>query len=322
MPPGEALPVFTEWELAVARQLLASKVAYMMGRKFEEGDWTAIYCRAKAYAVPDWSNLNVDVELPGLAIEQKMLKKEDSRPITDWCGTWLMHRSLTRQISLPAGESDPNEAMRKIVADYERVLESRRKRNMLRTESKRVEMRSGWLIYQSSLREFMYFEEETRNLDPAAHYAEWSERSPTGARRGSQNLWIYESATGQKIWSITGSGSGSKIQPYFRVPPKSDPNLYVFAAQGLRENGLVKVWLTLSTYRALSSALSDELSTELVSQAIMQAEPLEANASLDLESEAVREVLITEAAYARLREAFVGASDEHSFQLLVRRLSS
>ncbi len=168
MPPGEALPAFTKDELAKAHRLLAAKVAYMMGRKFEEGDWTQIYCRSKGYGIPDWSNLNVDVELPGLAIEQKMLKRVDSQPISQWCGTWLMHPSLTRQISLPVG-NDPNDAMRKVIGDYEHVLHSRRERNMRRYGGTSVEMRSGWLIYQSSLREFMYFEEETVNLDPATH---------------------------------------------------------------------------------------------------------------------------------------------------------
>ena len=41
------LPTFTPEEVSKAHALLATRVAFMMGRKFEEDDWAEVYCRAK-----------------------------------------------------------------------------------------------------------------------------------------------------------------------------------------------------------------------------------------------------------------------------------
>jgi len=319
MPKHQSLAVFDSSEFHSVRELLAAKVAYMMGRKFEEGDWAEVYCAAKNIRIPDWSNLHVDIEVPGLALEQKMLKKEDSRSVREYAGTWLMHPSLTRQVSLSERDTDPNRAMRKVVSEYQRVLDSRRARAEAKSGGRPVEMRSGWLVYQSSLREFLYFEEETCNLDPNEHYAAWAERNRSGSRRGSRNLWVYNRRTGQKVWSVTGAGSGTKIQPYFLVPPADDPNVYFFRAQGEIEDGLIKVWLTLSTYQSLEGVLRS-LSPEAISQAILEAKAVDVESPADVRSSAVRVVKITQEAYERLRTAFAGASDEHSFQLLLRSL--
>ena len=43
----KVLQAFTEAEYEKAHQLLAMKVAFMMGRKLEEGDWADVYCGAK-----------------------------------------------------------------------------------------------------------------------------------------------------------------------------------------------------------------------------------------------------------------------------------
>lgn len=55
------LPVFNEDERRELHRLLGSKVAFMMGRKFEEGDWTEVYCKAKGIPYTGWSNLKLDV---------------------------------------------------------------------------------------------------------------------------------------------------------------------------------------------------------------------------------------------------------------------
>ena len=52
MQRPRVLQAFTQAEYEKAHQLLATKVAFMMGRKFEEGDWADVYCGAKG--IPHW----------------------------------------------------------------------------------------------------------------------------------------------------------------------------------------------------------------------------------------------------------------------------
>ncbi len=41
------LPAFTPDQRVTVHRLLAARVAFMMGRKFEEGDWADVYSTAK-----------------------------------------------------------------------------------------------------------------------------------------------------------------------------------------------------------------------------------------------------------------------------------
>jgi hypothetical protein len=68
------LSVFDKAQLTAAKKFLAARVAYMMGRKLEEGDWAYVYCKAKGLPVPPWSNVHADIRIPGLALEQKMMR--------------------------------------------------------------------------------------------------------------------------------------------------------------------------------------------------------------------------------------------------------
>jgi hypothetical protein len=69
MKRTKTLAAFNKDEYAKAHMLLASQVATMMGRKFEEGDWAYVYCTAKGIPVRGWSNLNIDVMHQGLGVE-------------------------------------------------------------------------------------------------------------------------------------------------------------------------------------------------------------------------------------------------------------
>ena len=60
-----ALPVFSDQQQQEIKLHLAGKVAAMMGRKWEEGDWSAVYCAAKGIPDAGWSNLNIDVNHQG-----------------------------------------------------------------------------------------------------------------------------------------------------------------------------------------------------------------------------------------------------------------
>jgi hypothetical protein len=63
-------------------------------------------------------------------------------------------------------------------------------------------MRNGWLLWQDSLRQFLYFEEPLIAPKPSQFTAMWVERH-SGARKGARNLWIYEKRTGKKRFSVT-----------------------------------------------------------------------------------------------------------------------
>lgn len=194
----KTLAAFTSDELIFAKRLLATKVATMMGRKFEEDDWASVYCKAKNLPHTGWSNLNIDVMYQGLGVEHKMLKKKSNRTLLAWCGQTLMHPAATRSIRIPSAEADPDKVMRYVLAQYADLIEYRR--NELQKEAppgKKPDLRTGWLLWQDNLEEFLYFEEETLPPDPADYFAQWVE-SGGGNRKASMNLWVYEKETGQK----------------------------------------------------------------------------------------------------------------------------
>ena len=66
------LHCFSADEYDKAKRHLATQVAMMMGRKLEEGDWSSVYCAAKAIPVTTWSNLNIDINHNGVGVEQKL----------------------------------------------------------------------------------------------------------------------------------------------------------------------------------------------------------------------------------------------------------
>jgi len=182
---------------------------------------------------------------------------------------------------------------------------------------KQPELRTGWLLWQESLREFLYFEEKTFKPNPHEYYAEWVE-SGGGRRKKSQNLWVYHTETKEKHYSIT-TDAGAKIQPYFMVPPPDDPNLYYFIVQGEPiQSDLIRLWLTDITASFLKHLLGS-LDIETVSKAIV----LAADSQVSTEKPDVvfgvtaTEVLITEQAYMVLQQSFLGVSDEHRMQQLL-----
>ena len=96
------LTALTTEEAGRAKLLLAAKVASMVGRKLEEGDWKEIYCKAKNIPDSGWSNLQIDVNYGGLGIELKILRitRLGAKAIKDICGTTRMHPAATRSIRI------------------------------------------------------------------------------------------------------------------------------------------------------------------------------------------------------------------------------
>ncbi len=301
--------------------MLATHVAYMMGRKLEEGDWAEVYCRAKGIPNRGWSNLKLDIMHKGLGVEHKMICYRSGISLADAYGKTLMHPSATRSIRVPPPTTEANQAMRDILGQYADFINARREKVKESIENGEPDMRTGWLLWQESLRQFLYFEEEMLAPDPDDYFAKWQKRSAGGSRKESTNLWIYEKETGRKRYSVTGE-AGAKIQPYFDVPPPTDPNVYLFTVMGeVIDTGLVKVWLTEATARELKRLLHT-LDTTEVSRAITGATA--AISKMDdierAEAEIAVPLVITEEAYQALQSALPGKSDEHSFQLLVQYL--
>lgn len=181
-------------------------------------------------------------------------------------------------------------------------------------------MRIGWLLWQESLEEFLYFEQEMIAPDPGDYWAEWKE-SGGGNRKASKNLWVYERETGQKRFSITTS-AGAKIQPYFDVPAPNDPNLCYFRVQGEElDGGLVRIWVTTTTALLLRQALGT-LDRDTLSAAIIKAAAQLPHSEVDRKPveplDSARPITLTAEAYRTLTAAFAGISDEHRVQLFVR----
>lgn len=229
-----------------------------------------------------------------------------------------MHPAATRSIRIPASE-DPNEVMRDVLIQYMELIEQRREQVRRDTPDIEPDMRTGWLLWQDSLEEFLYFEEEMLPPDPSDYEAKWME-SGGANRKESKNLWIYEKETGQKRYSVT-TAAGAKIQPYFDVPPPTDPNLYFFRVQGEEtEDGLIKLWVTASTGRELKRVIGD-LSVENLSSIILQtASEIQEIAEEQISRfELAVSIKITPEAYKTLKEIFPGVSDEHLVRLLIQQ---
>jgi hypothetical protein len=292
----------------------------MMGRKFEEGDWSSVYCRAKNIPERGWSNLKIDVMYHGLGVEHKMLCVRSDRQMRSYCGERLMHPSATRSIRLPDSR-DANVVSKEVLNQYAQLLTERREKLREDAPDKEPDLRTGWMLWQETLAEFLYFEEETIAPNPDDYYTEWKE-SGGGNRKRSKNVWVYEKETGHKRYSITTS-AGPKIQPYFDVPPPTDPNVYIFKVQGEEiADGLIRIWVTASTARELEGLVGSltperlglfisNVAGDLTNEEVRHAEP-------DEESQPV---LLTMESYNLLTAIFPNAvSDEHRARLLAAKL--
>ena len=293
----------------------------MMGRKLEEADWSDAYCRAKGIPKRGWSNLSIDVMHEGLGVEHKMLCYRSDTNIAKACGETLMHPAATRSIRIPPGKVSAERAMRDILRQYADLIEARTRKVREQAPARtQPDMRTGWLLWQESLRQFLYFEEPMKAPKADDYTAEWV-ASGGGSRKGSRNLWIYETATGKKRFSVTTS-AGAKIQPYFDVPPPNEPNLYIFTVIGeIIMGGKVRCWLTLTTRRELEQVLGT-LDAQAVSQAIHQhlAELPAAEAGPVVIEEPAEPLEISAEAYALLTSRLPGVNDDHCFQLLISLL--
>jgi hypothetical protein len=318
------LAAFTDSEKELAKRWLATQVASMMGRKLEEGDWSRVYCLAKGIPDGGWSNLHIDVNYDGLGLELKLLRIAGlrDRPIKSVCGTTLMHPAATRSIRIEDTSRNANDVMRDVFKQYAELIQGRTDRVKEAAPNKTPDMRTGWLIWEDNLTEFLYFEERMSPPNPDQFMAEWNVTPAKGARKSSKSLWIYDRDTRQKRYSVTTS-AGIKIQPYFDVPPPSEENLYYFRVQSEPVNAnTVRLWVSSVTARAIKSKLGS-LDPDTVSLAILEAiervgQIVQAPEEEDGLAVAVD---ITKEAHQKLVSSWEAVSDEHRAQLLLKALA-
>lgn len=306
---------------------LAERVSTMMGRKWEEGDWSDVYCRAMGIPDSGWSNLHIDVNYRGLGVEFKMLRAPrlgDDR-IEKICGTTLMHPSATRSIRIDDLDIDAAEAMEDVFRQYRELIEDRTAAVRKRSADGHADMRVGWLLWETKLREFLYWEE--RMLPPRSedYYATWNERPAMGSRKASKSLWIFDKTTRLKRYSVTTS-AGIKIQPYFDVPAPDDEHLYQFRVQSepVGTDG-VTLWITAATASELANRVGS-IDRQSVSDMILR---VGRSIGGDLvvrdvdreERPAVVAVEVSRVAFRCLGDQWAGVNDDHTVRLFLQSVA-
>lgn len=318
------LPCLTYDERQELRHLLSTKVASMMGRKLEEGDWSEIYCRAKGIPEAGWSNLTIDVNHRGLGIEFKMLRVmlRADESILSCCGKTMMHPAATRSIRIADVYADPEVVKVEVLSQYCRLIDAHTDRVREHSPDGSVDVRFGWLLWERRLREFLYFEERMRKPNPDEHYAIWHETPARGSRKPSRSLWIYRRGSERKRYSVT-TTAGIKLQPYFDVPKATDPNLVDFRVQSeLLSEDVVQLWISAATADRLRQALGS-LGSRVVSGAIVDASRFVSEVDrLDArEGRLAVPVRVSRQAYDLLEQEWCPISDEHAVQHLLRVLA-
>lgn len=315
------LSVFSKIERKRAKILLAAKVASMMGRKFEEGDWIEVYCRAKRIPQESWSNLHIDINHLGLGVELKMLRINlgMDESIKSICGTSRMHPALTRSIRIDSRMESANDVMIDIFAQYANLVDQRTAGVQVGSPDGSADMRLGWLLWESELREFLYFEEQMTKPRAKDFYAVWNRTPPRGVRKASRSLWIYDKLMQRKRYSVTTS-AGIKIQPYFEVPHPSDPNLAYFRVQSEPVNeDTISLWVTAETAADVRRYLGST-DKEVVSQAVLtkaDEKSIRQFAPIDDLDLAVP-IHISRHAHQLLVDKWRGVNDDQSVQLFLQ----
>ncbi len=317
------LKAFFDHEVKRAKIFLATQVASMMGRKLEEGDWSKVYCQAKSIPHAGWSNLHIDVNHNGLGLEMKLLRiaQLKGKPLKSVCGTTLMHPAATRSIRIDSTKLPANDVMRDVFAQYAELIRQRTMKVQEAAPGVRPDMRTGWLIWEDALTEFLYFEEPMFPPNPKSFYSEWNTTPVRGARKASKSLWVFDKKTNQKRYSVTTS-AGIKIQPYFDVPAPSDPNLYYFRVQSEPISpDTVCLWVASSTANALRQQLGS-LDRDVVSAAVMEVLSRKAlpSSAPNLSEEVAVAIPLSIEAHSRLITEWEAVSDEHRAQLLLKAL--
>jgi len=259
----------------------------------------------------------------GLGVEQKLLRCSGlkGRPIKSICGTTMMHPAATRSIRIENTDLAADEVMRDVFRQYAELIEIRRQKVQEESPNTKPDMRTGWMLWEDTLTEFLYFEERLEAPRPEDFYAEWNITPPKGARKGSKSLWIFDRANNKKKYSVTTS-AGIKIQPYFDVPSPSDSNLYYFRVQSeFIDQNTVQIWVSAATARAIKRILGNLDKNNISAAIINTAKKIEVSElNISNKYELAEPVLLTREAFEIFQSVWGGVSNEHCAQLFLETL--
>jgi hypothetical protein len=227
------------------------------GGKMEEGYWSYIYHTVRNAPTPTWSNLPMrDFCHNGLGVEMKLLQRRF--PSGDQ-GRRLMHPAATRTLLFDPSR-DAEICKVQILEQFNAQIRQFRARVAQTNSSTTADIRWGILLWTLSLNEFLYFEEQLREVDSDRFYARFEDRSHRG--NPTRNLYIFEKETHIKRYSITMPNKGAKLQPYFDVPLVGE-GAYLFQVPNDQRR---PIWLEEATIAALerASALSGQNIDEFI----------------------------------------------------------
>ncbi len=250
---AHVLTVFTDSQTDLIQRMLENLVRALRvvpgGGKMEEGYWSYIYETVREAPARGWSNLTMrDYCHAGLGVEMKLLGRRS--PIRDQ-GKRLMHPSATR--ALVFNPADGAEACKNaVLRQLGSLIGAFRERVAATCQGADPLIRWGVLLWGESLEEFLYFEEEMIEPDPAQFTAEFVASTHRG--KPTANLHIFERDTGVKRYSVTMPEKGAKLQPYFDIPTEGQ-GAYIFRVP---DDDRKPVWLRAETVEALEMAASGE----------------------------------------------------------------
>ena len=253
----ELLTAFSPEEFQIFSQEIArmAHVYRTSGNSPREGAWTPAICTARGLTDRGYSNTAPDIYDDALVIEVKTMAYNPGSPPFD---SLKMHPALTRSVTEGwATHATPFLCWNVIHGDINRQIS-----HMRNYSSGTPDLRWGFLFYARDFSEFFYFERRAQNLPDAQNFeAEWNTRAASASRNSSRNLWVYHTSVNgnrEKVFSVTDPATGTKVQPYIRIPRSGINNLYrLNLTDEYLPNGSVRSCLDRNQLLILRSMISD-----------------------------------------------------------------
>lgn len=226
--------------------------------KIREEHWISIYRAAHGVVGnrPTTKPMG-DYYFQGKAIEFKV--KGVSEPIK--CQGEKLSHVITRVVEWneKAAEEKSKIDVLKQLETHEDLLYSLAENSADEVSGIEPVARYGVLLYNPTLEEFLYSEQDIEKLNPASFYAE----------KHNGSLWIFERESKIKRFSITGHTHGAKIQRYLDVPEVGKGSYYF----KVENDGSKPIWLSPETYNTLSTMAGTRTADEFIT-ALLEKEAL------------------------------------------------
>jgi hypothetical protein len=253
----ELLQAFSPQEFEIFSQEIArmAHIYRTSGSTPREGAWSPAICTARGLTDRGYSNTRPDIYDGPLVIEVKTMAYSPGSPPL---GNLKMHPALTRSVTVGwATHSTPSQCWNVIHGDINRQIS-----HMGDYASGTPDLRWGYLFYARDFSEFIYFERRAQNLPNTNDFeAAWNSRPASSSRNASRNLWVYHTNEGgvrEKVFSITDPSTGTKVQPYIRVPESRTNNLFrVNLNDDYLSNGSVRSCLDQNELEVLRNMISN-----------------------------------------------------------------